>query len=209
MLSTGNNALLNTLRRVPLFADLSETELASIVGHTSTCSYDAGQIVFSEGEKSEDLLIVKEGAVRVVQMAPNGRQQLIAIERPGSSLGEVSLFDGGPYSTTAIAITPLELIRLDGVRFRELCVQQPLVALKVIRVLGYRLRQLRRLIESLSFATVRSRLIAYIVQMAQDQGSPTQAGMIVSTATPACLSALYRPSFQRKIFLKSGPTSRS
>src|SRR5258707_234896 len=176
-MSTSSHVLVDTLRRVPLFNELSETELASIASRVSISRYSAGQVVFCEGDKGGDLLIVKEGSVRIVKMGANGRHQLLAIERPGSSLGEVSAFDGGPYSTTAITIAPAVLLRLHGEHFRNLCLAHPNVALKVIRVLGHRLRHLRRLVEELSFATVRGRLIAHLLRLAEERGVRSNAGI--------------------------------
>ena len=172
--------LTGTLRRVPLFNELSELELASIAANVISNSYKAGQVIFSEGDKGSDLLVVEEGCVRVVKTAPNGRQQLISIERAGSSLGEVSAFDGGPYSTTAIAIDSVVLLRISGGQFRGLCLSHPEVALKVIRVLGHRLRQLRRLVEELSFATVRDRLISHLLRLADERGVPQAGGIEIS-----------------------------
>ena len=133
--------------------------------------------MFYEGDKGGDLLIVKEGAVKIVKTAASGRQQLIAIERPGSSLGEVSIFDGGLYSTTAITTMPSVLLRLEGEHFRNLCYAHPEVAIKVIRVLGYRLRHLRRLVEELSFGTVRNRLIAHLLRLAEERGIRSNQGI--------------------------------
>jgi CRP-like cAMP-binding protein len=45
--------------------------------------YDSGQVVFSEGDKGGDLLMVMEGSIKVVKLAANGRHQLLAIERQG------------------------------------------------------------------------------------------------------------------------------
>jgi CRP/FNR family transcriptional regulator len=174
---TSSQEVLDTLRRVPLFNELSEGELASVAAAVSISRYDAGQIVFCEGDKSAGVLFVKEGSVKVVKMAANGRHQLIAIERAGSSLGEVSAFDEGPYSTTAITIGPTVFLRLDGEHFRKLCLAYPKVALKVIRVLAHRLRHLRRLVEELSFATVRDRLVAHLLRLAEERGIRTAAGV--------------------------------
>jgi CRP/FNR family transcriptional regulator len=168
---------LETLRRVPLFNELSEPELASILNEVSVSQYDSGQTVFWEGEQGGDLLMVMEGTVKVVKMAANGRHQLLAIERQGSSLGEVSAFDGGLYSTTAIAITDAVLLRLKGDKFRALCLSHPPLALKVIRVLGHRLRHLRRLVEDLSFTTVRDRLIAHLLHLSAERGIPGETGV--------------------------------
>jgi CRP/FNR family transcriptional regulator len=51
--------------------------------------------------------------------------------------------------------------------FRALCLQHPEVALKVLKVVGRRLRGLVGIIEELSFATVRQRLIAYLLRLAR------------------------------------------
>jgi len=48
--------------------------------------------------------------------------------------------------------------------------QQPEVAVKVIRVLGHRLRHLERLVEELSFSTVRGRLIVHLLRLAEECG---------------------------------------
>jgi len=125
--------LIATLRRVALFNDLSETELTSIAQRLTSASYDAGQEVFAEGAPGGDLLGVHRGSVRVMKTSVERRQQLISIEGEGSSLGEVSAFDGGGYSTTATAITPAVLLRLKGEHFRNLCAAHPDVAFKTLR----------------------------------------------------------------------------
>jgi CRP/FNR family transcriptional regulator, cyclic AMP receptor protein len=158
-------------------AGQSETELAFIATNMTVSRYEPSQVVFCEGEKGGDLLIVEKGTVKVVKMAASGRHQLIAIERTGSSLDEVSIFDRSPYSTTAIAVTSTVLLRLHGDHFRSLCLTYPQLALKVIRVLGHRLRHLRRLVEELSFATVRDRLIAHFLRLGEERGIRTAEGI--------------------------------
>jgi CRP-like cAMP-binding protein len=140
-LCVSSEGFVGTLRRVPLFNELSEVELESIARSLSVGRYEAGNLVFTEGEEGGDLLIVMQGSIRVVKVAANGRHQLLAIERIGASLGEVSVFDGSSYSTTAIAIESSALLRLRGEDFRHLCFAHPGVAVKVIKVLGHRLRQ--------------------------------------------------------------------
>jgi CRP/FNR family transcriptional regulator len=178
-MSVSSGGFVGTLRRVPLFNELSEPELESIAKNLSVGRYEAGQIVFTEGEEGGDLLIVMQGSIRIVKVAANGRHQLLAIERIGASLGEVSVFDGGSYSTTAIAIESSALLRLRGEDFRRLCFAHPGVAVKVIKVLGHRLRQTRRLVEELSFATVRDRLIAYLLSLADARGIRSHTGVQV------------------------------
>lgn len=173
-------AHVETLRRVPLFNDLTEVELDAIALSVAVNRYQPGQTLFSEGERGGDLLIIKEGTVKVLKTAANGRQQLLAIERVGSSLGEVSVFDEGPYSTSAVAVCPVTVLRVYGAHFRALCLSNPNVAFKVIRVLGHRLRHLRRLVEDLSFATVRDRLIAHLLNLSHERGTRIADGVAIT-----------------------------
>jgi len=162
--------VIGMLRRVPLFFELSDQQLGAIADRAAHRRYESDAIVFSEGELCLELLIVEEGSVKLLKSAPNGRQQLMGIERTGNTLAEVPVFDGGRYTVTALAAEPTVLLRLDAEHFRKVCLQQPEVAIKLIKVLGHRLRRAERLIEELSFSTVRGRLIAHLLHLAEECG---------------------------------------
>lgn len=134
--------LVETLHRVPLFNDLSREELVVLSDRITVTSLDKGVIVFAEGDPCHELLIVQDGSVKLFKTACNGRHQLLAVERAGSSLSEVAVLDEGPYPATAQTIEPTTLLRLEASHFRRLFVQHPEVALKVIKVLGHRLRRM-------------------------------------------------------------------
>jgi CRP-like cAMP-binding protein len=166
--------LVATLRRVPLFAELSEGELGEVAQRVTRKEYLSGATIFTDGERCRELLVVATGAVRLMKTAPSGREQLISIERMGSSLAEVPVFEDGQYSLTARAIEPTELLRLPADDFRRICSQHPGIAMKVIKVLGRRLRHLDGLVEELSFSTVRGRLIARLLRLAEERGRRTE-----------------------------------
>jgi CRP/FNR family transcriptional regulator len=162
---------------LPLFTDLSEQELAMVAEHVSRLSYQQGATIFSEGDLCHGLLIVEEGTVKIFKSAPDGREQLIGIERRGNSLAEVPIFDGGRYPASAEAASMTVLLRLPADNFRRICLQNPELALKVFKVLGHRLRHLMSLVEELSFSTVRRRLIARLLQLAEETGHQTSRGI--------------------------------
>ena len=168
---------IRTLRRLPLFTDLSDVELAQIAEGVSRLYFEEGTLIFGEGDVCRELLIVEEGTVKIVKSALSGRQQLLGIERKGSSLAEVAVFDGGRYPASAEATSPTTLLRLSADSFRQTCLKNPEMALKVFKVLAHRLRHLVSLVEELSFATVRARLIAYLVRLAEENGQRTPQGI--------------------------------
>jgi CRP/FNR family cyclic AMP-dependent transcriptional regulator len=169
--------LVGTLRRLPLFTDLSDQELALVAANVSHLRYEKGATIFSEGDPCHELLIVEEGEVKIVKSAPDGRQQLIGIERRGNSLAEVPVFDGGRYPASAEATSTTTLLRLPADNFRKICLQNPEFALKVFKVLGHRLRHLMSLVEDLSFSTVRGRLITHLLRLATETGCQTSRGI--------------------------------
>jgi CRP/FNR family transcriptional regulator len=169
--------LVATLRRLPLFTDLSEQELVLVAENVSRLRYEQGAPIFSEGDLCYGLLIVEEGTVKIFKSAPDGREQLISIERRGNSLAEVPVFDGGRYPASAEAASTTVLLRLPADNFRRICLQNPELALKVFKVLGHRLRHLMSLVEELSFSTVRRRLIAHLLRLADDAGQKTSRGI--------------------------------
>lgn len=164
------SAIFRVLRSGGLFAALSEEELAFLAARTTTRSTAAGELLFSEGDQCVGLFMVASGRVRIFKISPNGREHVLAIEGPGSSIAELPVFDGGTYPASAAAVDASQLLFITRDDFRGLCLEHPEIALKVLQVVGARLRRLVGIIEELSFTTVRHRLISWLLRRAQAEG---------------------------------------
>lgn len=159
-----------TLTKVPIFSGLTEAELAFLSQRTVPRSFAAGETVFAEGEPCAGLYVVEVGHVRIFKSSAGGREQVLSIEGPGSSVAELPVFDGGNYPASVSAIDDATLLFVSKQDFQSLCLAHPQVALKVLRVVGTRLRRLVGIIEELSFTTVRHRLAAFLVRLAKTAG---------------------------------------
>lgn len=179
---------LAVLKRVPIFSDLSDQEFAFLTSHLLQRKYASGELIFGEGDPCAGLYIVQSGNVRIFKSSAGGREQVLSIDGPGSSVAELPVFDGGNYPASAQAITDSTLLFFSRQDFQALCVQHPEVALKVLRVVGGRLRRLVGIIEELSFTTVRHRLIALLVRLGKAEG--TQKGDAITLALPVNNSEL-------------------
>ena len=168
--------LIDVLRRAPLFAALSPAELEALARRAASRSYETGETLFSEGEPCSGLYVVASGRVRIFKTSPSGREQVLAIESAGSSVAELPVFDGGPYPASAAAIEPSELVFLSRKDFQSFCLEHPEVGLKVLQVVGARLRRLVGIIEELSFTTVRHRLISWILRRSRTHGTTFTLG---------------------------------
>src|SRR5271167_4551988 len=181
-------ASLVVLKRVPIFSSLSDQEFAFLTSRLVQRKYGAGEVIFGEGDPCSGLYVVQSGNVRIFKSSAGGREQVLAIDGPGSSIAELPVFDGGDYPASAQAITDCSLFFVSKHDFQALCLKHPQVALKVLRVVGARLRRLVAIIEELSFTTVRHRLTALLVRLGKTEGN--RDGDSVTVTLPANNSEL-------------------
>ena len=172
---TVSSRILSTLRSTPLFAGLSDSELQTIAERAVLKSFGPGELLFSEGDACSGLHVIVSGRVRIFKSSRSGREQVLAIEGSGTSIAELPVFDGGAFPASASTIEASEILFLSRKDFRSACLEDPELALKVLQVVGGRLRRLVGIIEELSFTTLRQRLISWILREAKARGR-TRAG---------------------------------
>jgi CRP/FNR family transcriptional regulator, cyclic AMP receptor protein len=170
-IGSGSNSTEEVLRRVQIFSGLDDAELRSLAARAVRKHYIAGQSIFLEGEPCAGLYVVAAGKIRIFKTSPNGREQILGMEGPGSSVAELPVFDGGSYPASTAAQTDCETLFVSRRDFQALCLEHPEVSLKVLKVVGGRLRRLVGIIEELSFTTVRQRLIGLLVRLAKEQNN--------------------------------------
>ena len=170
----------HTLARVPIFSGLTESELAFLDQRAVSRQFSAGETVFTEGEPCAGLYVVESGHIRIFKSSAGGREQVLSVDGPGSSVAELPVFDGGNYPASVTAVGDATLLFVSKQDFQSLCLAHPQVALKVLRVVGARLRRLVGIIEELSFTTVRHRLASFLLRLARAEGRRTADGTEVT-----------------------------
>ncbi len=169
--------LAETLEKTALFSSLSRSELQMLTTRSVLKQFSPEELLFSEGEPCQGLHVIARGSVRIFKTSINGREQVLAVNGPGESVAELPVFDGGPYPASAVAIDHAEVAFISRKDFQAYCLEHPEVALKVLSVVGARLRRLVGIIEELSFTTIRQRLISTLVKLAQSEGRQTERGV--------------------------------
>lgn len=129
------------------------------------------------------MYVVESGHIRIFKSSSGGREHVLSVDGPGSSVAELPVFDGGNYPASAAAVDDATLLFVSKQDFHALCLAHPQVALKVLRVVGARLRRLVGIIEELSFTTVRHRLASFLLRLAQKEGKRLGEG--IQIALPA------------------------
>ncbi len=169
--------LAEVLGKTALLSDLSQPELHTLATRTVRKLFNTGELLFSEGEPCNGLHIIARGKVRIFKTSISGREQVLAVNMPGESVAELPVFDGGPFPASAMATEEAEIAYISRRDFQAYCMDHPEVALKVLKVVGARLRRLVGIIEELSFTTVRQRLISALLKLAESEGIGSSRGV--------------------------------
>jgi len=109
----------------PLFAGFSTRELVALIRGLGLSTFAAGEILVTEGESGNSLLILASGSVRVYVRDEEGRNHHLRTLQPPEFFGEVCLFDRTARTATVVAATSCELLRLDGVTLAMIGTKHP------------------------------------------------------------------------------------
>ena len=168
------------LRRTELFGDLNDASLAALADRAVSRRLAKGELLFIAGDEARGLYVVVEGVVRAFRESSDGREQVIHVERAGSTIAEVPVFDDRPYPSTVAADEETVVLFIDKRDVRRLIVEHPEIGLAALKLLAGRLRKCSDLVEMLSLREVGQRLARLLVAEARANGRHDAAGVRVS-----------------------------
>jgi CRP/FNR family transcriptional regulator, dissimilatory nitrate respiration regulator len=165
--ATRKDELARVVREQPLFAELSEAQLADLLSYARRREVDKGESVFLEGDPAGGMYMVLKGRVKVYKRSPRGRQQILSLFGPGEPVGEVAMLSGETFPASAEAVGASELLYVPRRAFLTLIAREPEVAMRLLAALSTRLRSFASLIEYLSLREVGERLAARLLAMGE------------------------------------------
>ena len=146
------------LRRIHLFADLTDRERDIILDLMRERTVAKGTTIFNQHDSGGGLYLILAGSVKIWRTARDGRDVTVAVLHEGNFFGEMSLLDGQPRSASATAIQAARLLVLDREHFQRHVLAQPHIVAKLLRELSKRLRAADQAIEHLALGSVHDRL---------------------------------------------------
>lgn len=165
------------LSRAALFAGLAESDLRALAATALEQRLNRGEMLFIAGEAARGLYVIVEGAVRAYRVGPDGREQVIHVERAGATVGEVPFFDEGPYPSNVAAEEDTVLLFIQKGDVHRILLSQPRIALSALKVLAGRLRNCASLVETLSLHDVDRRLARLLLSEGRARGTASGRGL--------------------------------
>jgi CRP-like cAMP-binding protein len=133
-----------SLGQIPLFKGLTSDDLQKISEITEDVTFQAGQLIFTEGSIGDSLFVLNSGSVRVLKKGNTGDEEVASLTS-GQHFGEMALIDEGPRSATIEATEPTKLIQIKRENMENLLAKDPDLAHRLYRTMArylcFRLRQ--------------------------------------------------------------------
>jgi CRP-like cAMP-binding protein len=151
-----------------MFKGLETEQLQALAEIAKIKTHEKGELIFSQGEPGIGFFIVKTGRVKVFQVSPEGKEQILKFFSSGEHFAEVPAFDGGCFPASAAAIEDSQLLLFQRTDFLNLLQTQPKIAINMLGIFARHLRQFSRLINDLSLKEVPARLATYLLNLSEN-----------------------------------------
>jgi CRP/FNR family transcriptional regulator, cyclic AMP receptor protein len=152
-----------------LFAGLNADELDAVIRAAARRELRRGDVLFAEGDDSDQLFLVESGRIAMSQRSVDGRESVIALMERGDLFGEMPLFDGLGRSAEARALEPSAVTVVDYEPVRAIYEDRPTLLWSVVALLSQRLRVTDSALADSVFLDVTGRTAKRLLELAGDQ----------------------------------------
>ena len=175
-------ALIATLRKSRMFAELSSAEIDAVADGCSLRTLQKGEMLFREGERGEGFYVVQTGAISVYRLTPDGREQIICVFRAPESFAEASLATTETYPANAVALEPSQVILVHKARFRDLLRSKPELSLQMLASMSIHLKHLVQTIQDIKGRQIEFRLADWILRQSPAAAAGCPAVFVLPVA---------------------------
>jgi CRP-like cAMP-binding protein len=143
---------------IPYFSGIDSSGLHKIEACAHRHQYQAGAVIFGEGDSCAGFHIIAEGMVRIYRVNAEGRLHTLSLLRPVSTFNEVAAVDGGPNPFNAVAVTAAEVLVISHQNLLNLMSSERALMSNTVQALAHLNRDYIERLEDMTFRTIPSRL---------------------------------------------------
>ncbi|MCC7362134.1 MAG: Crp/Fnr family transcriptional regulator [Anaerolineales bacterium] len=169
---------LSLLGGLPLLAGLPERDLALLAENTRAYHFAREAVIFYQGTPCDRVWLLQAGEVKIVHRELDGREVILEVISTGEVFGGTVLFME-THPAAAVAFTPVEALSFSREAYTRLLDNHPVLARRLIRMLGGRLHSLMGL-QILAGERVERRLAHILVKLADRVGRAEPDGRLLT-----------------------------
>ena len=159
---------------------LPASERSALLELGRVVNYPRGAGLMYEGEPGDRVMILLDGRVKVTRLEVTGHETLLSIRDPGDILGELSFIDGGSRLGSIVALEPVRAAVLASSALRYHLVAHPRIAMALLEVTTWRVREATVMTSQFSSLDTLGRLAARVIELAERYGTNTCEGVEVA-----------------------------
>jgi CRP-like cAMP-binding protein len=176
---TPDTELRAQLRQAAIFRGVAGEDVDALCRRFEFAGAPAGDTVYAQGDPGRGLYVLVSGKVKLTRAANDGRHHLVAVLGAGEQFGELAVFDPGPHTAAAVAITDVVVAYVPVEAVRDWVAARPYIAERILHVLARRLRRTNSVLSDQIFVDVPGRLAGHLLYLARRFGVRTSAGIYV------------------------------
>jgi len=177
-----------TLRNVPLFKEMDELHLHYIAEHARSLSLKKDQFLFHKGDACEGIYVTTQGNIKISFLSMEGKEHVARIVGPGQTFAEAMVFLKKPSPAMVQAITAATVLVLPSDVIFKCIDESPACACSMLAGLSRRLHMLVAELESVTLDSSQQRIIGFLLQRIQDDGSGANKAKITLEATKSTIA---------------------
>lgn len=158
------------LRASAIFSCLKNNELDELAGHADLRSYEPGSFIFWEGDPPLYFYIVARGRVKALKHSSIGKEVTIAFFENHEMFGEVAIFQNMPYPASAQAVIDTDILQIKKDDFLYFLGSSPQVSMRIISILGERLREAQERFKDIAGERVEQRIARILFMLSEKTG---------------------------------------
>ncbi len=196
MTTLTRETLADYLRSRVYFESLSADHLHWLANQCQRQTYAVDETIFLESEPSRGMWMIEQGRVKIYKVNPEGEEHIMHLLGPGNTFNEVATFDGGLNPANAGTLTEAAIWLLPAEALNHLLSIDNALALKVVKLLANRVRNLVGQLEDLALYSVTIRLARFLLKQLED---PALSGPGVTRANIAAHLATQPETISRAL----------
>ncbi|MDR3614532.1 MAG: Crp/Fnr family transcriptional regulator [Candidatus Obscuribacterales bacterium] len=167
-----------SLRQSEIFESFNPVELARLLGILEEIEVPKHHTLYSPGMTCDAIYFIEKGRVRLTKLSSEGKTVILALLGPGDMIGEAA-WESGEHDSYAETLEESRIYQIGREAFYSFIRENPEFGLKLIQILGIRLKQAQCRIEDLVFRQVPSRVARLLINLAESHGKVTPNGIRV------------------------------
>jgi NTE family protein len=134
------------IKQSDLFSDFTPEDILLIQPYFEKVAKKKEEILIHQGDSSDSFFVLLNGKLVSFFRKENGEEKVIGVINSGETIGELGVISGEPRSLTVKALTDAELLKLSGEIFLKICIDNPDLTVKIMKIITRRAQRTIRLI---------------------------------------------------------------